>query len=317
MKDMKKIAIAGAGVMGASIAQIFAKHHYAVVLYDIGEQFLQKGMGLIRINQETLVKEGSITKAQSEKIMSLISFSCDNSCFIDADFVIEAIVERMDIKQEFWAMVSSLVSDDAILTSNTSGLSLTEIAKAVKLPERFSGMHWINPPHIVPLVEVIRGEKTNDETAQIVFDLAEKVGKKPIIIKDVPGFVFNRLQFAVLREAMHIVEEGIAGMEEVDAVFKYGLGMRYACLGPFEIADLGGLDTFYNISSYLFEDLSDAKEVPALLSNLYQQKAYGVKSQKGFYDYCDGRDKDVIAKRDADFIKISNCLYEKKSRQGY
>ncbi|QGU95370.1 3-hydroxyacyl-CoA dehydrogenase family protein [Clostridium bovifaecis] len=310
LNKINKIVIAGAGVMGASIAQIFAENNYTVVLYDIAEQFLQKGRDLIRINQEILIKEGAVTKEQSEKLIGLISYSLDKECFKDADYVIEAIVEKMEVKHEFWNIVSSIVSEDAILTSNTSGLSLTEIAKAVKIPERFSGMHWVNPPHLVPLVEVIKGEKTSHKAAEVVFKLAEKLGKKPVIVKDAPGFVLNRFQFAVLREAMHIVESGIASMEDVDKVFKYGLGMRYACLGPFEIADLGGLDTFYNIASYLFKDISGAKEVHHLLADLMPEKAYGVKSCKGFYDYPNGRDKEVIEKRDADFIKIAKCLYK-------
>lgn len=174
-------------------------------------------------------------------------------------------------------------------------------------------MHWINPPHIIPLVEVICGDETSKETAATVFQIAEALGKKPIMVKkDAPGFALNRIQFAVLREAMHIVESGIADMEDVDKVLKYGLGMRYACLGPFEVSDLGGLDTFYRISSYLFKDLSSATEVSDLLKNLVDQGFCGVKAGKGFYDYSNGRGDEVISKRDADFIKIANCLYSDK-----
>lgn len=308
--DIKKIAIAGAGIMGASIAQIFAEKNFKIVIYDIEEKFLQKGRDLIAINQATSLKEGVLTEEASRKILDNISYTIDNQCFADADFVIEAIVEKLDVKHKFWTMVSNIAPIDAILTSNTSGLSITEIAKAVQKPERFAGMHWVNPPHIVPLVEVIRGEKTDDAIAQIVCELAERIGKKPVRVKDVPGFCLNRFQFAVLREAMHIVDSGIATAEDVDNVFKYGLGMRYACLGPFEIADLGGLDTFNNIASYLFKDLSDVKDVSPLLSDLIKQGSYGVKSCKGFYDYSDGRDKEVIAKRDENFLKIAKCLYQ-------
>ncbi|MDR0491066.1 MAG: 3-hydroxyacyl-CoA dehydrogenase family protein, partial [Oscillospiraceae bacterium] len=200
--------------------------------------------------------------------------------------------------------------EDAILTSNTSGLSLTEIAKAVKKPERFCGMHWVNPPHIVPLVEVIKGEKTSDATADAVYENAVSVGKKPIIVKkDVPGFVLNRIQFAILRESMNIVENGIASIEDVDNSLKYGLGMRYAAIGPFETADFGGLDTFYNIASYLFADLSDRKTVNDMLSDLFNSESYGVKSGKGFYDYSNGKDKEAIRRRDKMFIKLAECLY--------
>ncbi|MDD3863166.1 MAG: 3-hydroxyacyl-CoA dehydrogenase family protein [Eubacteriales bacterium] len=308
---LKKIAIAGAGIMGSSIAQIFAQNDYQVTLYDIEDRFLARSKELIALNQKALVQAGELSEEASCNIRSLIGHTLDISGFKDADFVIEAIVEQMDAKHALWSKISELVSEEAILTSNTSGLSISEIAKAVRKPERFCGMHWINPPHIVPLVEVICGEKTKAETADTVFRVAESVGKKPIMVKkDAPGFALNRIQFAVLREAMHIVESGIADKEDVDKVLKYGLGMRYACLGPFEVADLGGLDTFYRIAEYLFEDLSDAKEVPSMLKDLVTDGAWGVKSGKGFYDYSDGRGDEVISKRDADFIKIAGILYK-------
>lgn len=309
--DLKKAAIAGAGIMGSSIAQIFAQKGIPAVLYDVDSLFLDRSKSLIAVNQKALVEAGELTDAESEEICSKITHTLDLTDFRDADFVIEAIVEDLEAKHALWAKISELVADEAILTSNTSGLSISRIAEAVRKPERFCGMHWINPPHIVPLVEVICGEHTAPETAEKVFQVAQYVGKKPITVKkDAPGFALNRIQFAVLREAMHIVEFGIADMEDVDKVLKYGLGMRYACLGPFEVADLGGLDTFYRISSYLFQDLSDAKEVPAMLKELMEEGAFGVKAGKGFYDYSGGRAEEVIAKRDDDFIKIANLLYK-------
>lgn len=219
----------------------------------------------------------------------------------------------MEIKHSFWSEISALVPEKAILTSNTSGLSLTEIAKAVRKPERFCGMHWLNPPHICPLVEIINGDKTAPETADIVYDLACDIHRYPVRLKtEVPGFLVNRFQFAVLREAMSLVEAGVAQKEDIDKVFKYGLGLRYACLGPFEIADLGGLDTFYNIASYLFADISDKKDVHEMLEQLYRNGDFGVKTGKGFYDYSGGRDREVIEKRDKDFMKVAKCLYEEE-----
>jgi 3-hydroxybutyryl-CoA dehydrogenase len=309
-KELKKVAIAGAGIMGSSIAQIFARNDVKVTLYDIEAGFLERSKNLIDLNQKAWVEAGELTQAESSRLQSLIEHTLDIDELKDADLVIEAIVEQLEAKHVLWAKISGLVSDEAILTSNTSGLSISAIAQAVRLPERFCGMHWINPPHIIPLVEVICGEKTAKETADTVFCIAESLGKKPIMVKkDAPGFALNRIQFAVLREAMHIVESGIADREDVDKVLKYGLGMRYACLGPFEVADLGGLDTFYRISDYLFKDLSAATDVPAMLKDLVDSGAWGVKSGKGFYDYSDGRGDEVISKRDSDFIKIANCLY--------
>lgn len=309
-KDIKNIVIAGAGLMGASMGQVFAQYGYNIILYDIVEEGIQKGKNLIAINQEISIKEGMITGEQSADLLKRISFSTDKNCFKKADYVIEAILENLSVKQKFWAEVSAMAPEDTVLASNTSGLSITEIAEAVKIPERFAGMHWVNPPHIVPLVEIIVGEKTSQETVEIVRNLALSIHKKPVMVKkDAKGFILNRLQYALLREAIYIVENGIADIEDVDNVMKYGLGMRYAALGPFETVDLGGLDTFYTISGYLFADLSDEKCTSKILKKLYEENAYGTKTGRGFYDYSNGRDEEVIKKRDKDFIKLVKCLY--------
>jgi 3-hydroxybutyryl-CoA dehydrogenase len=306
-----EIVIAGAGTMGASMAQIFAKWGYLVTLYDIVQEGLDKGRELIAINQRTLIAQGDLSEDMSRGILSHISYTREMDAFAKADFVIEAIVENLSVKLDFWKEVSRLAQEGAVLTTNTSGLSITEISAAVHLPERFCGMHWINPPHIVPLVEIILGKNTAEETVETVREVALSAHKRPVIVRNDPsGFLLNRLQFAVLREALHIVESGYASMQDVDDVMKYGLGMRYACIGPFETADLGGLDTFYRIASYLFAELSNAKTVSELLSNLYQQGAFGTKSGKGFYDYGNGGAELAIEKRDKNFLKIAKCLYE-------
>lgn len=308
--SIKNIVIAGAGLMGASMAQIFAQHGYKVVVYDIYEKGIQNGKKLIEINQKTSIDEEVVTESQSREIIDNISFSTDIDCFKEADFAIEAIVENLSVKQEFWKDVSALAPINTVLATNTSGLSITEIAKTVNHPDRFAGMHWVNPPHIVPLVEIISGDDTSPEAVEIIRDLAFSIKKVPVFVKkDAKGFVLNRLQYAVLREALNIVENDIASIEDVDNVMKYGLGMRYACIGPFQTVDLGGLDTFYKVGSYLFADLSDQKDVPALLKEKFEKNAFGVKTGQGFYDYSDGKDEEVIEKRDKDFIKIAKCLY--------
>lgn len=296
--------------MGSSMAQTFAKFGYTVKLYDLFPEACDRSKHLIGLNQETEVKEGLVTKEDSQKLLSRISYEGDMRCFSDVDFLIEAIKEDMSVKQEFWAAVSAIVPESAVLASNTSGLSITKIAAVIKKPERFCGMHWINPPHIIPLVEVIMGEKSSEEAAKRVYNLAAAVGKKPVLVKDAPGFVLNRIQFAILRECLHIAEQGIASMEDVDNVMKYGLGIRYACLGPFQVADLGGLDVFYNIASYLFADLCNAKEPFYKLKEHGEKGEFGVKSGKGFYDYSGGKADEVIRFRDETFTKLSRCLFE-------
>lgn len=308
-KDVKRIVIAGAGTMGSSMGETFAKYGYDVTLYDIFPSALEKAGNLIRLNQETEVAEHVVTPEESAALLERIRYSEDKACFEGADLVVEAILEKLDVKHAFWAEISALVPEDAILASNTSGLSITAIAEVVKRPERFGGMHWINPPHLIPLIEVIQGKKTDDETAAAIRDIALAVEKKPVIVQDAPGFTLNRIQLAVLRECLHIVEQGIATPEAVDDVMKYGLGMRYACLGPFEVCDLGGLDIFYNIASYLFEDLADEKAPFGMLADRFEKGQYGVKTAAGFYDYAGGKDAEKIKYRDRMFTKISKCLF--------
>lgn len=303
--DIKKIGIAGAGIMGSGIAQIFARKGYEVVVIDIKEEFLENSRRLVNIFNTSLIEEELMDKEEAEKIVGNIKYSLDKNVFSDCDLIIEAIIEKLDVKQDFWKEVEEIARKDAIFATNTSGLSINGIAEKLKSKTRFIGMHFWNPPHIIPLVELIRGNETSDETVNLVLELIKMIGKEPVVVKkDAPGFIGNRLQFAVFREALNIVESGIADIEDVDKAMKFGPGFRYPIIGPLETADLGGLDTFYYISSYLFNDLSDAKEPNEILKELIDKKELGVKTKKGFYDYSNGRDEEVIKKRDKMFFKM-------------
>jgi len=309
---IKNVSIAGAGTMGASIAQTFALFGYDVTVYDIYETALEKAKRLVDINQETWINAGIVSADKSLELKKRISYTNDVNSFSACDFLIEAILENIDVKHKFWSEVSKIVSPKAILCSNTSGLSITRIAEAVEHPERFAGMHWMNPPHIIPLIEVIQGKLTSDDTIQVVYDLALALNKKPVKVKDAPSFVLNRLQQAILREALYIVQEGITTPEGVDDVMKYALGFRYAAFGPFEICDLGGLDIHNNISKYTFPDLCDAKEPFGLIKECVDNNRLGVKNGAGFYDYSNGRDEEVIRYRDKMFTKLAKTLFEEE-----
>ena len=311
-EQIQKVVMAGAGTMGTSMAQIFAAHGYNTVLYNHREATLEKARRMIELNQEALVLSGELSQAESDAVKARIQLTSDESCFQDCDVVVESIVENMEAKHQLWQKISALAREDAILTTNTSGLSITEIAKAVQRPERFCGMHWFNPPHLVPLVEVIKGEETEDQTARVVAELAERIGKKAVTVKkDAKGFIGNRLQTAVLREALHIVQSGIADAEDVDKAVKYGIGFRYACLGPLETADFGGLDIFYHVAEYLVPDLYSSQEVPALLREKFEKGELGVKTGKGFYDYSGDKGEQAIRERDEKFIRLYHALYQK------
>ena len=235
----KKVVLAGAGTMGASLAQVYALGGWETYLYNRSQKGLDRAKDLIRINESVLVEENIITPEASQQVIDGIVLTTDKACFTDANLVVESIVEDLGAKQSFWAETSQLVPDSALLATNTSGLHITDIAKAVKLPARFVGQHWLNPPHLLPLCggAFISAKDEIASKLASVRALVAALGKSPVVVKDINGFVINRLQFAVLREALHIVETGAATLEDVDTVMKAGLGLRYAALGPFGVAD--------------------------------------------------------------------------------
>lgn len=305
---IKNVVIAGAGTMGYSIAEILSNYEFKVTLYDINETVLEKAKAYVALNRYSLGDEAC-------KINEIL-YSTEVDCFKEADVVIETIVENKGVKDVFYGEISPLVKPETILASNTSGLSINELAKSVEGPHRFIGMHWFNPSHLVPLVEIVKGDETTSQVAQDVYDLCLHIGKQPVIVnKDVPGFVANRIQFAILRESLALIEDGVVDAEGIDHIMKYGLGFRYACAGPLEIADFGGLDTFYHISDYLMEDLNGAGGVPPLLEKLYKEGHYGVKTGKGFYDYSEGKDEAAIKERNQKLDKLFASLHEKKEKK--
>ena len=306
---MKNVVIAGAGTMGASLAQVYALAGWNTVLYNRSTSGLERAEKLISVNQKTLIDEGIITAEDSAEMYSRIRTCTEKTCFCDTELVVENIVENLDAKRAFWAEISSLVPREALLATNTSGLSITAISEAVVEPARFMGQHWLNPPHLLPLCEIILGEKTGESAAKQMRELVSGLGKMPVTVKDIPGFIINRIQFALLREALYIVESGAATFEDVDAVLKGGMGLRYAALGPFGVADFGGLDTFDHINRYLNAELCDRKEGNALLHAMVDAGRLGVKTGAGFYDYEGDRAAEAIRERDRLYIELAKVLY--------
>ncbi len=304
-----KILIAGAGIMGTSMACAFAKASHDVTIYNHRDVTLEKAKKTIEETQRELASLGQIRPEQAASICSSIKYTSSEECFKAFDVMIESIVENLEIKGTFYAKISRLAPEDAIIATNTSALPITELSKFVKHPERFLGMHWFNPPSIIPLIEIIKGEKTSSFAVEKIRLLSEQIGKKPILVqKDVKGFVANRLQLALLREALYIAEEGISSYEDIDKAMKYALGLRYAFLGPFEVTDLGGLDTFNSISKTLLPDLCDTKLPQRLLYENVEKGRLGIKTNAGFYDYTKECAALKIAERDEILMKLCRLL---------
>ena len=285
---IRRPVVAGAGTMGVTLARIFAQAGYAVTLWNRRTSSLDRAQERIAGDLAVLQEKGLLDESPAA-IAQRITYTTDFAVYDSADFVVENIAEDLEIKQAFYRTICQHVSPDTLLTTNTSGLRVSDIAQAVEHPERFCGMHFWNPPDLMPLVEITKGEQSGNAVAQAVHALALSLGKKPVIVqKDILGIIGNRLQYAVLREALHIMAEGAAGPEEIDAAMKYGPGFRYAVLGPLETVDLGGVDIFRAVSNYLFADL-DASQRSDVLNDLADRGRLGVKSGAGFYDYADGQ----------------------------
>lgn len=259
---------------------------------------MQRALERIRSNVAPIETE---TDAAGAKIYT----THDLAELAQVDLISESIAENLEVKQDIFRKLDEICDAKTLFTTNTSGLSISQIATAVSHPERFAGMHYFNPPQIVPAMEIIKGKETSDATCEVLMDLAKQMQKQPILVqKDVPGFVASRLQFAVVREALHLVEEGIASPADIDAVMKHGLGLRWALLGPLEIADLGGLDIFNTVGSYVAKSMSNATDSPKVLQDLVAAGKLGAKTGSGFYDYPPGKASALIAERDEKLLEI-------------
>lgn len=280
---VRNILIAGGGMMGKNIAYVFSRNSaYAITVYDLYQTDIDAG---IRKNCAQLLDKGIITDAELADCLSRISFTTDldDDSISSADMVVEAVFEDMQVKRDTFAKLESRCPPDTIFCTNTSVMSPSEISAELKYRTRFVGTHFWNPAHLIPLVEVVKSDATSDETASTVMDVLKSVGKEPVLCKkDVPGFIANRMQHALWREAISIVENGIADAETVDKAVKYSFGLRLPQLGPLENSDMVGTQLTYNIHSYILQHIEDSHTPSPLLSAMLEEGKLGFKTGEGF-----------------------------------
>lgn len=286
-EDVRSVAVVGFGVMGTGIAQVFAQAGFNVIARDVSEAGLKRGLEVIRggpFGLQKAVEKGRLKKEEAEAALARIKVTTSlDEAARDADLVVEAIFENLELKKALFKELDEKCPKHAVLASNTSTLSITALAGATKRPDRVVGMHFFNPVPVMKLVEVVRGLATSDETVQLIKDLAVKLGKTPVVVKDVPGFIANRLALPYLAEAMRAYEQGIASAQDIDTAMKLGYNMP---MGPLELLDLIGLDTTLDVLESIYRETNDPKYAPpVILRQMVRAGWTGRKSGRGFYDY--------------------------------
>ncbi len=296
METIKKIAVIGAGTMGNGIAHVFAQNGFEVALVDINENALERALSTIKKNLDRMISKGAITEdSKAQTIGRLRTHTSLKSGIEHADLIVEAATENEKIKLDIFRQMDEAAKPEAILATNTSSISITKIASVTKRPEQVIGMHFMNPVPVMKLVEIIRGYKTSNEVTKLIMQTSESLGKTPVEVNDIPGFVANRILMPMINEAIITLYTGVAGVQEIDTVMK--LGMAHP-MGPLQLADFIGLDVCLSIMRVLYDGLGDTKYAPCpLLVNMVTAGDLGVKSGQGFYTWTHGTKELIVAER--------------------
>ncbi len=280
--EIRKIGIIGAGTMGGGIAQIAAQSGFEVVLEDVKQEYVDNGFAKIKERLERRVSEGKLESKEKKRILSNIKPTASLEDLKDSDLIIEAVVEKEDVKKEIFEKLDRICVEGTIFTTNTSSISITRLAHVTKRPNQFAGMHFMNPAYIMKLVEVVRGIRTSQETIDTIIAVAGKMGKIPVVVNDYPGFVSNRVLMPMINDAIFCLQEGVATKESIDSIMKLGANHP---MGPLELADFVGLDVCLDILIVLHSELGEKYRPCPLLAKMVAGGKLGRKSGEGFYEY--------------------------------
>jgi len=304
MAEVRRAAVIGTGTMGPGIGAVLVRAGIATALYDVSAAALEQAQAGVKL------AEGVLDRLEAPTLDGgSVRFDTDLAAALDgADVVFEAVPEKLELKREVFPEFEQHVAEDAILASNTSGIPITKIAAVCAHPERVVGMHWSNPPHLIPMIEVIPGEQTGQRVVDDACELIRSFGDHPVVEKEVPGFVENRILYAILRECLDLVDRGIIDPEGLDLNVRWGIGYKLAVIGPMELLDMAGLDIYNAVGSYLNQDLSRSGEVSSTIRDRIAEGKLGMKTGSGIYDYTPEQIQQLRAQRAAKLVAVRKAL---------
>jgi 3-hydroxyacyl-CoA dehydrogenase len=310
MTAIAKAAIIGTGTMGPGMGAVLERAGVDVALYDVSEEQLEKAQPGVELARSVLDRLDGDGDGAGDRAGAALRFESDLTAALDGvDMVVEAVPEKLELKQQVFAEFEQHVSPEAILASNTSGIPITKIAEGLEHPERVIGTHWSNPPHLIPMIEIIPGERTSEEVTTATQELVRQIGYFPCTLKkEVPGFVENRVLYAIMRECLALVDEGVVDAEELDLNVKWGIGYKLAVVPPMALLDMAGLDIYNAVASYLNQDLSDEKGVSSTITERVDKGKLGIKTGGGLFDYDADRAAQLQKERAAALVAVRKAL---------
>jgi 3-hydroxyacyl-CoA dehydrogenase len=305
MSEIRRAAVIGTGTMGPGMGAVLERAGIEVALHDVSEEAIERAKQGVELARGVLERLGSERAAGGE-----LRFETELAAALEGvDFVLEAVPEKLELKQEVFAQFEQHVSDDAVLSSNTSGIPITKIAEALDHPERVIGLHWSNPPQLIPMIEVIPGERTSEDTVAVAKGLIERIGYYPSLLrKEVPGFVENRVLYAIMRECLALVDEGVIDAEELDLNVKWGIGYKLAVIPPMQLLDVAGLDIYESVAGYLNSELSTESGVSETITKLTGEGKLGLKTGGGLFQYSEEELAELPKKRALALVAVRKTL---------